>query len=300
MPASTVSRFDACILPADGRPIHYKHANANFYQAPSFVFGRLVSTLPQRAIEMMAFGVPTYFLVGLDYSAKSFFIYFAVILAYTFALKTMYSVMAQLLPNKQNVLGCGTFFVLLLSLFSGFIVFPDTIPKYYRWIYYANPMAWAFQALVISEFTSGKYDTMLDDDFNVGSNLLSRKGFKTDRAWIGYAFAFLLPFLIIMAGILCVVLKYVRIEPSTTDVDKDKSRSEDDAVAKPGSDFNLPFTPVDLTFENLCYEVKPSTGDGMLKLLNNVSGAFRGGRMCALMGSSGAGVSLPFVLELSM
>jgi len=54
-------------------------------------------------------------------------------------------------------------------------------------------------------------------------------------------------------------------------------------------EFNFPFIPVDLTFEDICYEVKASTGDGTLQLLNNVCGVLRGGRMCALMGSSGAG-----------
>ena len=31
----------------DGRSIHYKHCDANFYQTFAFVFGRLISTIPQ-------------------------------------------------------------------------------------------------------------------------------------------------------------------------------------------------------------------------------------------------------------
>ena len=52
---------------------------------------------------------------------------------------------------------------------------------------------------------------------------------------------------------------------------------------------DTPFVPVDLSFDNLCYDVKASTGGETLRLLNNVSGVFSGGRMCALMGESGAG-----------
>jgi ABC-type multidrug transport system fused ATPase/permease subunit len=113
---------------------------------------------------------------------------------------------------------------------------------------------------------------------------------------MGYTFAFLIPYQIIMALIFGIVLKYVRIEPTRTDVDEEAEGAvDDDVVVKPESDFNLPFSPVDLTFENVCYFVKPSTGGSeMLQLLNNVSGAFRSGRMCALMGSSGAGVSFDF------
>jgi hypothetical protein len=31
----------------DSRSIHYKHCDANFYQTFAFVFGRLISTIPQ-------------------------------------------------------------------------------------------------------------------------------------------------------------------------------------------------------------------------------------------------------------
>lgn len=31
----------------DGRTIHYKHCDANFYQSTAFVIGRLISTFPQ-------------------------------------------------------------------------------------------------------------------------------------------------------------------------------------------------------------------------------------------------------------
>ena len=38
----------------------------------------------------------------------------------------MFSVLAQILPKKATVQGIGTFVVLLLTLFSGFIVYPDS------------------------------------------------------------------------------------------------------------------------------------------------------------------------------
>ena len=52
------------------------------------------------------------------------------------------------------------------------------------------------------------------------------------------------------------------------------------------------FVPVTLAFKDLSYEVKSSTGLEMLCLLNNVSGVFLAGRICALMGESGAGKTI--------
>lgn len=97
-------------------------------------------------------------MLGLDQTARSFFLYLAILLAFTFSLKMLYGIIAQLFPNKNNVLSFGTFLVLLFALMSGFIVFPNTIPTYYTWLYYANPFSWAFTALLITEFGSAKWE----------------------------------------------------------------------------------------------------------------------------------------------
>lgn len=64
-------------------------------------------------------------MVGLNPTAGSFFIYLALLICYTIGLKMMFGILAQSLPKKANVQGVGTFIVLLLSLFGGFMVFPD-------------------------------------------------------------------------------------------------------------------------------------------------------------------------------
>jgi ABC-type multidrug transport system ATPase subunit len=269
----------------DGRGIHYKHYDANFYQVFAFVFGRLLSTIPQRSLEIVSFGIPLYWMVGLDPSAASFFLYLLLLIAYTTGLKMMFSILAQTLPKKANVQSVGTFFVLIFALFGGFIVFPDSIPTFYRWLYWINPFAWALQGLASIEFTSSKYDGL-----GVWKlTLLGSRGFQTERAFIGYSFAYLIPFTLLSTMVLGFVLKKVRIEPVRASSKKIKQVAIGDLPEKSEHEMNLPFTPVDLTFDKLVYEVLASTGGDKIRLLNEVSGAFKAGRMCALMGSSGAG-----------
>jgi hypothetical protein len=154
-----------------------------------------------------------------------------------------------------------------------------SIPGYYSWIYWANPMAWALQGLVSIEFMSSKYDGR-------GEIFLSSRGFKTGSEWIGYSFAYMIPFTLLCTFILGFVLKYVRIEPEKqTNKKKPKvSMGQIDEKNIDTDKFNIPFTPVNLTFKNLTYEVDASTTGDKLRLLNEVSGAFTSGRMCALMG----------------
>lgn len=120
----------------DGRSIHYKQYDANFYQVFAFVFGRLISTVPQRTLEIVSFGIPLYWMVGLDPTAGSFFLYLLVLITYTTGLKMMFSILAQTLPKKANVQSVGTFLVLICTLLGGFIVFPSVIPTFYIWLYW--------------------------------------------------------------------------------------------------------------------------------------------------------------------
>ena len=62
----------------------------------------------------------------------------------------------------------------------------------------------------------------------------------------------------------------VDVPESVTEIEE--AKSEDEAEAE------NTFIPVNLTFHNLSYEVKASTGKKTLRLLNDVSGMFRPGR----------------------
>jgi ABC-type multidrug transport system ATPase subunit/ABC-type multidrug transport system permease subunit len=258
----------------DERPIHYKHGDASFYQTSAYVLGKLAASLPQRILETVSFSIPLYFLVGLDSAPSSFFLFLTIVLVYTFTLKLLYAIFTQFAPNQQNVLSFGTFLVLLFALFSGFIVYPNVIPGYYYWFLYANPVFWAYQALLLTELTSSKYSPS-------AAKFLSARGFHYTRQWIGYSFAFFIPYALLCAVLFVFVLKTVRIEPIRSGISKDINNEEEKTNER--EEFNFSFTKVDLTFEDIVYKVKASTGNEMLRLLNGVSGVFQGGRMCALM-----------------
>lgn len=99
-----------------------------------------------------------------------------------------------------------------------------------------------------------------------------------DRVWIGYTFAFLIPYTFLFGAFTWLSLKYVRIEP-----ERQHAKKVTIGKVTESHEFSIPFTPVDLSFDNLVYEVDASTSKEKLRLLNEVSGVFKAGRMCALM-----------------
>jgi ABC-type bacteriocin/lantibiotic exporter with double-glycine peptidase domain len=92
--------------------------------------------------------------------------------------------------------------------------------------------------------------------------------------------------LALVANTLCLTFLRVSGDSATTvQIMHNSGELEEEIV----DEVNVPFKPVTLTFEDVCYDVKASTGKETLRLLHNVNGVFAAGRMCALMGSSGAG-----------
>ncbi|KAL7463150.1 hypothetical protein ACHAXS_003529 [Conticribra weissflogii] len=270
------------------RAIFYKHADSNFYPALSYVIGQALALVPQMILDVILFGTIVYWMVGFNATASGFFLYLALFFSFNFTMGQTFGVLAAIAPSKTVVQAGGAVILLFNVLFCGFIISPDVIPDYYIWLYWIVPLSWVYRALLLNEYRSDDYSEE-DGDLILESFGFTLRGEPFQREWIGYCYAYLIPFLFMCMAISACFLHFFRMEPSPRgqpDLEEDKSTEEDDNVSSPADDA---FTPVDLSFTNLCYDVKSSVGSEKLRLLNDVSGVFSGGRMCALMGESGAG-----------
>lgn len=213
----------------------------------------------------------------------------------------MLSIFTAVAGSEAAVQGLSAVVLLFSVLFCGFLVAPDVIPNYYSWIYWWNPMAWAYRTLVLNEFRSEDYDDPVVlangtiTDTTEGDQILTQQGFihngePFEQAWVGYGFAYLCPYILLCATVTALGLIFVRVDDTGNGGGKEPETDGDDVQeADEEEHFDLAFTPVTLSFEDICYDVQSSKGKETLRLLNNVNGYFEAGRMCALMGSSGAG-----------
>ena len=105
-------------------------------------------------MDVLIFGSIIYWMVGFVAKATNFFIFIAVLFVFSIVMNQMLSIFAAVSKTKTAVQGLSACVLLFLVLFSGFIVNPDVIPSYYVWIYWWNPLAWTYRALVINQFQS--------------------------------------------------------------------------------------------------------------------------------------------------
>lgn len=302
------------------RVIYYKHTDANFYSAWPFTFGRAMSQLPQTTIDTIMFATILYFMVGLAgrESASNFFVYLSLLWVFAILMSQQLAFFASF-ASAGSLQAFSACLVLLLILFCGFIIVPSTIPGYFVWLYWWNPFAWIYRALgkcvgecyktacfsailltleffhvVVNEFYSARWPD--PEAILSNSGFIAPNGSPYGQEWVAYAYAFAIPYSILCTVSTALSLTYIRSEGGTgvggsEKADDSSMLSEDEREAKT---IEIPFTPVTLSFQDVCYDVTASTSKETLRLLNNVNGIFRAGRMCALMGTSGAGVSHGF------
>ena len=232
-------------------------------------------------------------MVGLSAAASNYFIYIAILFAFSFVMNQQLAIFTAVAENKSGVQAASSCILLFFVVFCGFLVVPVIIPNYYIWIYWWNPLAWAYRALLVNEFTSSDYDAIYPGSGQrVGDLILEAggwvfKGSAYGYEWISYAFAYMVPYAILCTLVQALCLKYIRVEPKPSPSPPEGNTSESGEACENAEEVEIPFKPVTLTFTNICYDVKASKGNKTIRLLNDVNGIFEAGRMCALMGSSG-------------
>ena len=232
-------------------------------------------------------------MAGFAPDAGNYFVFLLLTLLCAFTCGLMFSIFSATIKDRPSAQAAMSIALVIMILFSGFTVQPNVIPPYYIWIYWMNLFAWVIRAVVINEYQSGYYDTVVDENGTTeGEAILARFGFEFhgepfEYVWVWYTMLFCIGLCIlsIMASVWS--LSHVRFATGGSlggieDVDAEKSSTANDPDS--GS---LETKGATLTFKNVSYVVTASTSKDKLNLLKGISGYFAAGKMTALMGSSG-------------
>lgn len=227
--------------------------------------------------------------LGQRESASNFFTYLSILFIFASLMNQQMAMFASFATEaKLQVYSAITLFFAIL--FSGFIVPVGTIPPYYLIFYWINPFAWAYNALVVNEVYSGREED--PEAVLIANGFVTPDGEVFDRSWIGWSILYM----IIYWG-LCTIgtalgLTFWRSTSKGSSAPKtSETTPEEDSEEENSSTgrIEIPFKPLTLSFQDLCYEVTASTSNDKLMLLEHINGVFCPGRMTALMGTSGAG-----------
>ncbi|KAI3986333.1 hypothetical protein MKX01_002178 [Papaver californicum] len=161
------------------RTVFYRERAAGMYSALPYAFGQVVIEIPYIFIQSLVYGVIVYSMIGFEWTPAKFF-WYLFYMFFTLCYFTFYGMMTVAVTPNQNIAAIiASAFYGLWNLFSGFVVPQTKIPIWWRWYYWACPVAWTLYGLAVSQFGDIQ-TTMVDTGVTVEFFMKDYFGFERD------------------------------------------------------------------------------------------------------------------------
>jgi ABC-type multidrug transport system permease subunit len=116
----------------------------------------MVCELPSKVACAFIFNLPLYFMTGLKREAGAFFTFFLFAFCCTICMSMIFRTIASMSRTLSQAMAPLAVFILLLIIYTGFILPIRSMQNWLRWLNYLNPVAYAFEALMANEFHGRK------------------------------------------------------------------------------------------------------------------------------------------------
>ncbi|KAJ0680200.1 putative ABC-2 type transporter [Helianthus annuus] len=160
------------------RTVFYRERAAGMYSALPYAFAQVLVEIPYILVQTGVYNVIVYSMIGFEWTAAKFFWYLFFQMC-CFLYMTYYGMMTvAITPNASIASIIAASFYGIFNLFSGFIIPRPSIPVWWRWYYWGNPLAWTIYDMVVSQF--GDFNDELSNGETVKGYLDRFFGFKHD------------------------------------------------------------------------------------------------------------------------
>ena len=137
-----------------GRAVVARHRDYAFYRPSAVSIARVLTDFPVIFVQVCLFGLIMYFMCGLVIDAGRFWIYMLFVYVNTILLTALYRMFASLSPEIDTAVRFSGIALNLLVIYTGYVIAkPQLLTQYiwFGWIYYINPIGYAFEAVLSNE-----------------------------------------------------------------------------------------------------------------------------------------------------
>ncbi|KAK5084523.1 Multidrug resistance protein [Lithohypha guttulata] len=134
------------------RPIIEKHERYALYHPSAEAYASMLTDLPYKIGNAITFNVALYFMTNLRREAGRFFFFLLISFMLTLTMSMMFRTIASVSRTLQQALTPAAILILAIVIYTGFAIPTPYMLGWSRWINYLDPVAYAFEALVVNEF----------------------------------------------------------------------------------------------------------------------------------------------------
>ncbi|KAK3823093.1 MAG: ABC-2 type transporter-domain-containing protein [Benniella sp.] len=135
----------------EGRPILYKLKNYAMYRPSSFGFAQILLDIPIIVVHNLLFAVVLYFLSGLQRNVGKFFVFVLILSLSTLCMTAFFRMWGCASKTFDDATKYSGVLLLALILYSGYLIPYQAMHGWFIWIFWINPLAYAFKALMSNE-----------------------------------------------------------------------------------------------------------------------------------------------------
>jgi ABC-type multidrug transport system permease subunit/ABC-type multidrug transport system ATPase subunit len=127
------------------------------YHPSAEAISSMLCDLPYKILNSIVFNLALYFMTNLRREPGPFFFFLLICFVTTLAMSMIFRTIASSSRTLSQAMVPAALIILDLVIFSGFVIPIDYMLDWCRWLNYLDPLAYAFEALMVNEFHNRDY-----------------------------------------------------------------------------------------------------------------------------------------------
>ncbi|KAI9507719.1 ABC-2 type transporter-domain-containing protein [Russula earlei] len=171
---SCLDAFGELSMQTGGRGVLNKQGRYSLYRPSALALGNALSDLPFSSIRVLVYDVIIYFMVDLHRSWDAFGTFHLFNYMAFLSIQGLFRTLGFFFSSYDTAYRFGAFLVTGLVSSTGYLIPVHDMKKWLSWIFYVNPMAYAFSGLMQNEYN--RHNFTCD-----GSYVIPRNGFNANK-----------------------------------------------------------------------------------------------------------------------
>ena len=117
----------------------------------------MLTDIPYKVLNAIIFNITLYFMVNLKRTPGAFFFFLLISFFATLTMSMLFRTIASVSRTLSQAMAPAAVLILAIVIFTGFAIPVDYMLGWCRWINYLDPVAYAFESLMINEFAGQNY-----------------------------------------------------------------------------------------------------------------------------------------------
>ncbi|KAH8651482.1 ABC-2 type transporter-domain-containing protein [Tricladium varicosporioides] len=141
----------------DHRPIVEKHIQFALYHPSAEAVASMLCDLPNKFLLTTFFNIPFYFMANMRRTPSAFFTFYIFAFVSLLTGSMMFRTIGAVSRTLTASIAPGSVFCLMLIIYTGFVLPVPSMHPWIGWIRFFNPIGYAFESLMINEFSGREF-----------------------------------------------------------------------------------------------------------------------------------------------